>query len=194
MTKYSEMGLYFRRRMEEGKFQPTPLPPLELNRGVDVNECTPPTTEKCFKFPRSTLSVVEEESPPTVREEDTPSSPLIPKPSDHAPLIPTIFPNGATCVATMHNGTLGACVRHTESDSSECILRKTETDQIPEKTFSDGVRLRISMPKPPSTCLNVCFEPGKDNTVNRLNISIGLRNWLYSCVIIGLLYFGWKFK
>lgn len=146
MSSPSETRLYFRRRMEEGMSTPPPLPTLDLTKVVEdeYDECTPPTEEKNLEFPPSTFSV---------EKEGSHSTPL---------LNSVLFPHGTTCVATMTNGELGPCVLHKDA-SSECILQKAETEpqtgnNVIERNFSDGVRLRISVPKPPSTCLNVCFE------------------------------------
>ena len=134
--------------MEEGMCPPPTLPPLDLSKRVSVEyvECTPPTEEKDLVFPPSTFSVEEGEVPSSNSSD-------------------VLFPNGTTCVATINQGEWGECVRHTQADSRECILRKAETDPMPQnpviaKNFSDGVRLRISVPKPPGSCLNVCFEHG----------------------------------
>jgi hypothetical protein len=71
------------------------------------------------------------------------------------------FPDGTKCLATVNGGELSECILHPK-DSPECILQKSNDIEKEDSTKSDvdGMRLRITVPKPPSQCVNVCFEQG----------------------------------
>jgi hypothetical protein len=129
------------------------LPPLDVSgAGKLFEECCSPEEEKLVTFPLSPLTDSRFELAHKNKKD------------------PIDNPRGS-CLATMHLGQLSDCIVHTADDQA-CIMNNTDLCD----TESDGLRLRISVPKSPA-CVNVSYRQGETGTISAKKTFI--KNWTF---------------